>query len=134
LIGQYGRNSRINIVFKENCNRFMSARDIEELNNRLRNVRIETEALRLEEEALVPRIAYIEAQERVHEATAPQPIAIGDRVRILNPGPGRRRPRDTVGQVLSITAHFVTVRTNSNLIVKRVRHNVQCIDDNRIDR
>jgi hypothetical protein len=96
LIGQYGRKSRINIVFKENFIQFMSARDIEQLNNRLRNVRIETEALRLEEEALVAQIAYIEAQERVHEVTTPEPIAIGDRVRIFNPGPSRRRPRDTM--------------------------------------
>jgi hypothetical protein len=94
---------------------------IGQLNNRLRNIRIESEALRLEEEALVARIAYIEAQERVHEVAAPETIAIGDRVCILNPGPGRRHPRDTVGHVLSITAHFITVRTDSNLIVKRDR-------------
>jgi hypothetical protein len=116
LIGQYSIIPRINIVSKEKL--FMSARDLEQLRERLQNIHLESEALRLEEEALLARIAIVErqVQPRVRNDPIPRPLAIGDRVRILNPGTDRRQPRDI-----------------GNFTIRRAPHNVERIErDNRV--
>jgi hypothetical protein len=110
----------------------MSDRDIEQLRRRLRNVRLESQALRLEEEALVARIAIEEEQGRVNVEAIDRPLAIDDRVHILNPGINQRRPGDIVGTIINITRHFVTVRTDTNLIIRRAPHNVERINVGRV--
>jgi hypothetical protein len=113
----------------------MSGRDLEQLRQRLQDIHLESEALHLEEEALLARIAIVERQvqpPQVHNNPIARPLAIGDRVRILNPGPGRRQPRDIVGVIIHRTAHFVTVRTDSNFIIRRAPHNVEHDDRIRV--
>jgi hypothetical protein len=107
----------------------MTERDIEHLRHRLRNIRIQSEALRLEEEALVARIAIVEQEE---PPPIDRPLAVGDRVRILNPSPDRRRPRDIIATVINFTRHFVTVRTDSGYILRRAPHNVERTRDIRV--
>lgn len=112
----------------------MSDRDIEQLRRRLRNVRLESQALRLEEEALVARIAIEEEQGRVNVEPIDRPLEINDRVRILNPGINHQRPEDIVGTIIHITQHFVTVQTDTNLFIRRAPHNVERINVDRVDR
>jgi hypothetical protein len=111
----------------------MTERDIAHLRHRLRNIRIESEALRLEEEALVARIAIVEQQQAPNaNIQIDRPLAVGDRVRILNPSPDRRGPRDIIATVINLTRHFVTVRSDSGFIVRRAPHNVERTHDVRV--
>jgi transcription antitermination factor NusG len=85
--------------------------------------------LQLQQTQLLSRLAFIHGTRAESRANATEPtppnvvreFAVGDRVRIKNPGPFQAHR----GTIAKIGAHRITVRTRSGSRIQRAPHNIE---------